>query len=76
MPNAARRVTTLSLWQRTRRALPGVRARLPIGQEMSARLGAVTGKGLAELLADELSMHWTAFAMLTLLIAMGGRPWS
>ena len=39
---------------------------------MSARLGAVTGKGLADLIREEFGVRWTAFAMLILLIANAG----
>src|SRR3954447_6623210 len=45
---------------------------LCIVQEMSARLGAVTGKGLADLIREEFGVRWTAFAMLILLIANAG----
>lgn len=42
---------------------------LAIIQEMAARLGVVTGKGLADLIREEFSLGWTFLAMLTLLIA-------
>jgi Mn2+/Fe2+ NRAMP family transporter len=45
---------------------------LAIVQEMCARMGAVTGKGLTDLIREEFSLHWTAFVMLTLLVANGG----
>lgn len=45
---------------------------LVIVQEMSARLGAVTGKGLADLIREEFGVRWTAFAMLILFIANAG----
>jgi Mn2+/Fe2+ NRAMP family transporter len=38
-------------------------------QEMCARMGAVTGKGLSELIREEFGPRWTVFAMVTLLIA-------
>jgi Mn2+/Fe2+ NRAMP family transporter len=41
-------------------------------QEMCARMGAVTQKGLADLIREEFGVRWTAFAMLCLLIANGG----
>jgi Mn2+/Fe2+ NRAMP family transporter len=41
-------------------------------QEMCARMGAVTQKGLADLIREEYGVRWTAFAMLCLLIANGG----
>jgi len=45
---------------------------LAIVQEMCARMGAVTGKGLTDLIREEFSLRWTAFVMLVLLIANGG----
>src|SRR5229473_5358141 len=44
---------------------------LIVVQEMVARLGAVTGKGLSDLIREEFSIRWTVFAMLTALIANG-----
>lgn len=41
-------------------------------QEMCARLGAVTGKGLADLIREQFGVRWTVLAMLTLLIANTG----
>lgn len=45
---------------------------LAIVQEMCARMGAVTGKGLTDLIREEFSLRWTAFVMLALFIANGG----
>ena len=45
---------------------------LGIVQEMCARMGAVTGKGLADLVREQFGVRWTAFIMLALLIANGG----
>lgn len=45
---------------------------LAIVQEMCARMGAVTGKGLADLIREEFGVRWTALAMLALLIANTG----
>jgi NRAMP (natural resistance-associated macrophage protein)-like metal ion transporter len=42
---------------------------LGVTQEMIARMGVVTGKGLADLIREEFGVKTTAFAMLTLLIA-------
>ncbi len=42
---------------------------LGITQEMIARMGVVTGKGLADLIREQFGVKTTAFAMLTLLIA-------
>ncbi|HLZ09539.1 MAG TPA: Nramp family divalent metal transporter [Chloroflexota bacterium] len=40
-------------------------------QEMCARMGAITGKGLSELIREQFGPRWTVFAMITLLIANG-----
>jgi len=45
---------------------------LGIVQEMCARMGAVTGKGLAELIRERFGIRWTLVAMLTVLVANGG----
>jgi len=42
---------------------------LAIAQEMAARMGAVTGKGLADLIREEFGVKITVFAMTALLIA-------
>jgi NRAMP (natural resistance-associated macrophage protein)-like metal ion transporter len=42
---------------------------LVVVQEMCARMGAVTGKGLAALIRENFGVRVTAFAMLVLLIA-------
>jgi len=45
---------------------------LALVQEMCARMGAVTGKGLSTLIRERFGIRWVAFAMLALLIANGG----
>jgi Mn2+/Fe2+ NRAMP family transporter len=45
---------------------------LAVTQEMGARMGAVTGKGLAALIRERFSLRVTALAMLALLIANFG----
>ena len=45
---------------------------LAVTQEMGARRGAVTGKGLAALIREKFSLKVTAFAMLALLVANFG----
>ncbi len=45
---------------------------LAIVQEMCARMGTVTGKGLADLIREQFGVRWTALAMLALLIANSG----
>lgn len=45
---------------------------LGIVQEMCARMGAVTGKGLSDLIREKFGVRWTAFVMLALLVANGG----
>ncbi len=42
---------------------------LAIVQEMCARMGAMTGKGLSDLIREQFGVRWTAFAMLVLLVA-------
>lgn len=42
---------------------------LAIAQEMGARMAAVTGKGLADLIREEFGVKVTVFAMVALLIA-------
>jgi len=41
-------------------------------QEQCARMGAVTGKGLTDLIREEFGPRWTVLVMLGLLIANGG----
>ena len=45
---------------------------LGLTQEMGARMGAVTGKGLADLIREEFGLRAAVFALLTLLIANVG----
>ena len=45
---------------------------LGLVQEMCARLGVVTGKGLADLIREQFGVRWTALVMLALLVANGG----
>ncbi len=45
---------------------------LALVQEMCARMGAVTGKGLADLIREKFGVRWTALVMLALFIANGG----
>jgi NRAMP (natural resistance-associated macrophage protein)-like metal ion transporter len=45
---------------------------LGIVQEMCARMGAITGKGLADLIRERFGVRWTALVMLALLIANAG----
>src|SRR6202008_4770479 len=47
---------------------------LGIVQEMCARMGAVTGKGLADLIRERFGVRWPALVMLALLIANAGVP--
>ncbi|MEX1156238.1 MAG: Nramp family divalent metal transporter [Chloroflexota bacterium] len=39
--------------------------------EMAARMGAVSGQGLGDLIRDDFGVRWTLFAMVVLLIANG-----
>src|SRR6476646_1576270 len=45
---------------------------LIVVQEMAARMGAVTGKGLAELIREQYGVRWSAFATLSVLVANVG----
>ncbi|MBU0501705.1 MAG: Nramp family divalent metal transporter [bacterium] len=42
---------------------------LVVIQEMCARMGVVTGKGLSDLIREEFGVRWTLFAMMILLVA-------
>jgi NRAMP (natural resistance-associated macrophage protein)-like metal ion transporter len=46
-------------------------AGLVVVQEMCARMGAVTGKGLSDLIREKFGVRWTIVAMLALLVANG-----
>ncbi len=45
---------------------------LAVVQEMAARMGVVTGKGLTDLIRENFSIRYTAVAMVALLIANAG----
>jgi NRAMP (natural resistance-associated macrophage protein)-like metal ion transporter len=45
---------------------------LAIVQSLAARMGTVTGKGLAELIRERYGIRWSAFATLAVLIANAG----
>ena len=51
--------------------LPVTTVMLVVVLEMAARMGAVTGQGLGDLIRDEFGIRWTLFAMIVLLIANG-----
>jgi NRAMP (natural resistance-associated macrophage protein)-like metal ion transporter len=51
--------------------LPVTTLMLVVVLEMAARMGAVTGQGLGDLIRDEFGIRWTLFAMVVLLIANG-----
>ena len=42
---------------------------LIVVQEMAARMGAVTGKGLAELIREQYGVRWSLFATVAVLVA-------
>jgi len=44
---------------------------LAVVQEMAARMGAATGKGLSDLIRENLPLHMTALVMLALFVANG-----
>ena len=45
---------------------------LIVTQEMVARLGCVTGKGLMDLIRERFGVRWTLFASLVVIVANGG----
>jgi NRAMP (natural resistance-associated macrophage protein)-like metal ion transporter len=45
---------------------------LGIMQETCARMGAVTGKGLSDLIREQFGVRWTVLVMAALLVANGG----
>jgi Mn2+/Fe2+ NRAMP family transporter len=45
---------------------------LAIVQEMAARLGAATGRGLLDLVRERYGIGWTLFAVIVVLLANGG----
>ena len=51
--------------------LPITTLMLVVVLEMAARMGAVSGQGLGDLIRDEFGIRWTLFAMIVLLIANG-----
>lgn len=51
--------------------LPVSTVMLAIVLEMSARMGAVSGQGLGDLIRDAFGIRWTVFAMTVVLIANG-----
>ncbi|MGH2442699.1 MAG: Nramp family divalent metal transporter [Chloroflexota bacterium] len=53
-------------------AFPLILISLAVVQEMSARMGAATGKGLSDLIRENFSIHVTALVLLALLVANGG----
>jgi Mn2+/Fe2+ NRAMP family transporter len=51
--------------------LPITTVMLVVVLEMAARMGAVSGQGLGDLIRDDFGIRWTLFAMLVLLVANG-----
>ncbi|MDQ3880887.1 MAG: Nramp family divalent metal transporter [Chloroflexota bacterium] len=51
--------------------LPVTTVMLAIVLEMAARMGAVSGQGLGDLIRDAFGIRWTVFAMSVVLIANG-----
>jgi len=45
---------------------------LIVTQEMVARLGSVTGKGLMDLIRERFGVRWTLFASVVVIVANGG----
>jgi NRAMP (natural resistance-associated macrophage protein)-like metal ion transporter len=51
--------------------LPITTVLLIVVLEMAARMGAVSGQGLGDLIRDDFGIRWTLFAMVVLLVANG-----
>ena len=51
--------------------LPLTTLMLVVVLEMAARMGAVSGQGLGDLIRDDFGIRWTLFAMVVLLVANG-----
>ncbi len=51
--------------------LPITTVMLIVVLEMAARMGAVSGQGLGDLIRDDFGIRWTLFAMVVLLVANG-----
>jgi NRAMP (natural resistance-associated macrophage protein)-like metal ion transporter len=51
--------------------LPITAVMLAVVLEMAARMGAVTGQGLGDLIRDDFGIRWTLVAMVVLLVANG-----
>ena len=51
--------------------LPITTVMLVVVLEMAARMGAVSGQGLGDLIRDDFGIRWTLFAMVVLLVANG-----
>ncbi|MHB8574560.1 MAG: Nramp family divalent metal transporter [Dehalococcoidia bacterium] len=49
---------------------------LAVVQEMCARMGAVTGKGLTDLIREQFGIRWATFATVALFIANAGTAFS
>jgi len=53
-------------------AFPLILLSLAVVQEMAARMGAATGKGLSDLIRENFSIRTTSIVLLALLVANGG----
>ncbi len=56
--------------------IPIILVALIVVQEMCARLGAVTGMGLSDLVREHFGVRWTSFIVLALLVANLGTAFS
>ena len=65
--NTGAKYGTTLLW-----AFLPIAVALIITQEMVARLGTVTGKGLMDLIRERFGVRWTLFASVVVLVANGG----
>lgn len=65
--NVGAKYGTTLLW-----AFPPILVALVVTQEMVGRLGAVTGKGLMDLIRERFGVRWTLFASVVVIVANGG----
>ena len=65
--NLGAKYGTVLLW-----AIVPITLALIVTQEMVARLGAVTGKGLMDLIRERFGVRWTLFASVVVIVANGG----
>ena len=65
--NIGAKYGTALLW-----TVPPTLLALIVTQEMAARLGCVTGKGLMDLIRERFGVRWSLFAAIVVIVANGG----